>query len=172
MTPKLDRFSFYISTECCRSQRTRPSWTWYIAWPTKRVLSDNWGIPGDFFPLLHACDNFNDRNSHINYSSLENIQCCLPPDRLIFTSEWRSYGEDATSDYRATLEPLLSLAYWQQLFIALVFLSLLIALLGCKFRTKEKAPPHDPKKVIMNKIVNIETNKEIARVEKQFVSFC
>ena len=168
MTPKLDRFSFYISTECCRSQRTCPSWTWYIAWPTKRVLSDNWGIPGDFFPLLHACDNFNDRNSHINYSSLENIQCCLPPNRLIF--HFRMAFIRGRRNQRLSRN--LRTAAVSGLFLALVFLYLLIALLGCKFRTKEKAPPHDPKKVIMNKIVNIETNKEIARVEKQFVSFC
>ena len=168
MTPKLDRFSFYISTECCRSQRTCPSWTWYIAWPTKRVLLDNWGIPGDFFPLLHACDNFNDRNSHINYSSLENIQCCLPPNRLIF--HFRMAFIRGRRNQRLSRN--LRTAAVSGLFLALVFLYLLIALLGCKFRTKEKAPPHDPKKVIMNKIVNIETNKEIARVEKQFVSFC
>lgn len=168
MTPKLDRFSFYISTERCRSQRTCPSWTWYIAWPTERVLSDNWGIPGDFFPLLHACDNFNDRNSHINYSSLENIQCCLPPNRLLF--HFRMAFIRGRRNQRLSRN--LRTAAVSGLFIALVFLYLLIALLGCKFRTKEKAPPHDPEKVIMNKIVNIETNKEIARVEKQFVFFC
>lgn len=172
MTPKLDRFSFYISTECCRSQRTRPSWTWYIAWPTKRVLSDNWGIPGDFFPLLHACDNFNDRNSHINYSSLENIQCCLPPNRLIF--HFRMAFIRGRRNQRLSRN--LRTAAFSGLLTTTIhrtrvsFLAYRLARLQVSY--KGRGTPHNPKKVIMNKIVNIETNKEIARVEKQFVSFC